>query len=115
MSMSDSRRRRASWLVLLGMAAGLALGAATAASASAAHEMACCPAEAADPCAWLGAADCCPERPAAPAPASPNGAPPDAATASPLAPVPPVLGATAPPRAGTASNPKLSRSEVLRL
>jgi hypothetical protein len=117
MSMSHSGRKRASSLVLLVLAAGLALGAATAASAGAVHEMACCPDEAAEQrgCAWLGAADCCPERPTAPAPASPSGAPADAATASPLAPVPPVLGVPAPARAGTAFAPHLSRSEVLRL
>jgi hypothetical protein len=117
-SMASSGRRRAGLLVLLVLAAGFAFAAAGAAAASGAHEMACCPADAADDrgCAWLGAGDCCPERPAGPAPASPNAAPPASTTAAASALVPPAFGpAATPPSACRAPAPHLSRSEVLRL
>jgi hypothetical protein len=116
--MSPSGRRRASLLVLLVLAAGLAFAAAGAAFAASAHEMACCPAEAGDErgCAWLGAGDCCPERPSARAPAGTNGAPPSAAHAStPAAPPSAFAAAAVPSRAFAASSAHLSRSAVLRL
>jgi hypothetical protein len=56
-------RKRTSVVLLLVLAASLA-------AAAAAQDMACCPAgmEADLGCTWLGASDCCPERPGAPAP-----------------------------------------------
>ena len=67
-------RKRASVVLLLVLTAGLA--AAAVAGAAAAQDMACCPMgmEAERGCTWLGVADCCAERPGAPAPA--NAAPP---------------------------------------
>ena len=67
-------RKRASLVLLLVLAAGLATAGAAAAAAEAA--MGCCPATAAEStgCVWLGSAECCPERPAAPTPV--NAAPP---------------------------------------
>jgi hypothetical protein len=115
--MSSSGRRRASWLVLLVLAAGFLLAAAAAASAASAHEMACCPDEAANErgCAWLGAGDCCPERPAAPAPLAPNGAPPASATSVVLALPPAFDPETARLAPSDAAAPHRSRSAVLRL
>jgi hypothetical protein len=68
-------RKRASLVLLLVLAAGLA--AAGAAAASGTQDMACCPMGSemeARGCTWLGASDCCAERPTAPAP--PSAAPP---------------------------------------
>ena len=82
--MSLTGRKRASFVLLLVLAAGLAVAGAAAAAASA-QEMACCPAgmaSAAGGCAWLGAGDCCPERPTASAPS--NAAPPAPASFTPL-------------------------------
>jgi hypothetical protein len=58
-------RKRASLALLLVLAAGLALAAG--AAAAAAQAMSCCPPalESERGCTWLGASDCCPERPAA--------------------------------------------------
>ena len=65
--MSLSGRKRASLVLLLVLAAGLA--AAGGAAAAGAQEMACCPAGMVESgCTWLGASDCCSERPTAPAP-----------------------------------------------
>ncbi len=61
--MSISGRKRASLVLLLVLAAGLVL--AGAAAAGNAQEMACCPAGMESGCTWLGAGDCCPERPVA--------------------------------------------------
>ena len=61
--MSFSGRKRASLILLLILAAGLVL--AGAAAAARAQEMACCPAGMESGCTWLGAGDCCSERPAA--------------------------------------------------
>jgi hypothetical protein len=113
--MSSSGRRRASLLALLVLAAGLVVAAAAAASP---HGMACCPAGASADrgCAWLGAGDCCPERPAAPAPLTPNAPPPASGTAAALALVPPACPAAPAPAAALGSPaPHLSRSAVLRL
>ena len=67
-------RKRVSLALLLVLAAGLAVAAG--AAAAAAQEMSCCPAApgAERGCTWLGASDCCPERPAAPTPV--NATPP---------------------------------------
>ena len=68
--MSLPGRKRVSLVLLLLLAAGLAL--AGAAAAAGAQDMACCPSEmgpGAGGCTWLGAVDCCSERPAAQAPA----------------------------------------------
>jgi hypothetical protein len=59
-------RKRASLVLLLILAAGLV--AAGSAAAAGAQDMACCPAGMESGCTWLGASDCCPERPTAPAP-----------------------------------------------
>jgi len=64
--MSLPGRKRASLVLLLVLAAGLAL--AGAAAAGSAQDMACCPAGMESGCTWLGASDCCPERPTVPAP-----------------------------------------------
>jgi hypothetical protein len=85
--MSLSGRKRASLVLLLVLAAGLVAAGAAAAAASPSHpqQMLCCPADmasAASGCAWLGASDCCPERPTAQAPS--NAAPPAPASFSPL-------------------------------
>ena len=61
-------RKRASLVLLLILAAGLV--AAGSAAAAGAQDMACCPAGMESGCTWLGASDCCPERPTAPAPTS---------------------------------------------
>lgn len=116
--MSVPRRKRASFLLLLVLAAGFAF--AGAAAGASAPEMACCPAgmgmmdTGADArgCAWLGAGDCCPERPTAPAPSS--AAPP--APAPFLAPVLPPLRAVPAASAACAFRaPAPPRSDVLRL
>jgi hypothetical protein len=63
-------------------------------------------------CAWLGAGDCCPERPAAPAPsnaAAPAPAPLLALTSPALAAAPPALPA------GASHARRALPSEVLRL
>jgi hypothetical protein len=75
-------RKRASLALLLVLAAGLA--AAAVAGAAAAQDMSCCPAgmESERGCTWLGASDCCPERPSAPAPS--NATPPAPAACSAL-------------------------------
>ena len=75
--MSFSGQKRASLVLLLILAAGLVL--AGAAAASRAQDMACCPAGVESDCTWLGASDCCPERPMAPAPTS-TATPPAAAS-----------------------------------
>ena len=67
--------KRASLILLLVLAAGLALAGAAAACA---QEMACCPAGMESGCTWLGASDCCPERSTTPAPTS-TATPPAAA------------------------------------
>ena len=99
--------------MLLVLAAGLA--AAGAAVAASTQEMACCPAgmdSGVKGCTWLGAGDCCPERPAAPAPSS-AAAPAPAAFAAPItgafAPAPATLPASA------SHAQRTTRSEVLRL
>ena len=74
--MSFSGRKRASLVLLLVLAAGLAL--AGAAAAACAQEMTCCPAGMESGCAWLGAGDCCPERPMTP-PRTSTATPPAAA------------------------------------
>jgi hypothetical protein len=61
------RRQRASHVLLLILAVGMA--AAAVATAASADDMACCPPGASmegGGCTWLGAGDCCPERPSAP-------------------------------------------------
>jgi hypothetical protein len=111
--MSVPGRRCASFWLLLILAAGLAT--AGAAAAASAQEMACCPAgmeSSANGCTWLGAGDCCPERPSAPAPG--NAAAP--APASSLAPA--LAALTAAPAALPACTSRAAhttRSEVLRL
>ena len=75
--MSLSGRKRASLVLLLVLAAGLA--AAGGAAAAGAQEMACCPAGMVESgCTWLGASDCCPERPMVPASAQVSVAAPAA-------------------------------------
>lgn len=62
------RRQRVSRILLLVLAVGIA--AAAVGTAASADDMACCPPGASlEPggCTWLGAGDCCPERPSAPA------------------------------------------------
>jgi len=111
--MSLSGRKRASFGLLLILAAGLAL--AGAAAAASAHEMSCCAAgmdSGASGCAWLGAGDCCPERPAAQAPS--NAAPPAPAASTPLLLVAPAGASPALPLCLSLA-PHASRSSVLRL
>ena len=74
--MPISGRKRASLVLLLVLVAGLAV--AGAAAAAGAQEMACCPAGMDSGCTWLGAGDCCPERPTAQAPAQATVAAPSA-------------------------------------
>ena len=105
-------RKRVSVVLLLVLAAGVA--AALVAGAAAAQEMSCCPAgmEAERGCTWLGASDCCPERPNAPAPsnaASPALAPSSVLPAAAFAPAPLALASDAP------ALPSHARSLVLRL
>ena len=95
-------RKRASLALLLVLAAGLAVAAG--AAAAAVPEMACCPAtlESERGCTWLGASDCCPERPAAPTPV--NATPPAPASGPELTPygvalAPVALSRAAPPPA----------------
>jgi len=113
--MSFSGRHRTSFLLLLVLAAGLAAAGAASASAAATPEMVCCPAgmeSGANGCAWLGAGDCCPERPAAPAPSNasaPAPAPLLALTLPALAASPVALPA------GASHARHAPRSEVLRL
>jgi hypothetical protein len=107
-------RKRASLGLLLVLVAGLAAAGAAAASASM-PEMACCPAGSAAPaqdCTWLGAGDCCPERPAATT--SAPAAPPAPAASAPLAPSAAQGAPAALPAAGSWAPPSL-RSTVLRL
>jgi hypothetical protein len=106
-------QHRASFLLLLVLAAGLA--AAGAAAAANAQETACCPAgmeSTANGCTWLGAGDCCPERPAASAPS--NAAAPAPATL--VAPTPAELAA-APATLPTCTShaQRSARSQILRL
>ena len=111
--MSLSGRRRASFVLLLVLAAGLA--AAGAAAAASTQEMTCCPAgmaSASGGCAWLGAGDCCPERPTAPAPSS--AAPPAPASFTPLL-LPATAGAPASLPLSLSHAPHAPRSSVLRL
>jgi hypothetical protein len=105
-------RKRASLVLLLVLATGLA--AAAVAGAAATQDMSCCPAgmEGERGCTWLGGSDCCPERPNAPAPS--NAAPPapaacSAVAAPAFAPAPAALANDAPVLASRA------RSLVLRL
>jgi hypothetical protein len=74
--MSFFGRKRASLILLLVLAAGLALAGAAAAART--QEMACCPAGMESGCTWLGAGDCCPERPTTP-PRTSTATPPAAA------------------------------------
>jgi hypothetical protein len=78
-------RKRVSLALLLVLAVGLA--AAAVAGAAAGQDMSCCPAgmEPERGCTWLGASDCCPERPNAQAPS--NATPP----------APPACSAVTPP------------------
>ena len=80
--MSFPGRKRASLILLLVLAASLAVAGASAAGAAGAEEMACCPAGMASGCTWLGASDCCPERPIASAPAQGTVAAPAACAAT---------------------------------
>jgi hypothetical protein len=105
-------RKRASLALLLVLAAGLAVAAI--AGAAAAQDMSCCPAgmEAERGCTWLGASDCCPERPSAPAPS--NATPPAPAVCSAVAapgfaPAPVALATDAP------ALPRHVHTTVLRL
>lgn len=105
-------RKRASFALLLVLAAGLAVAAV--AGAAAAQDASCCPMgmEAERGCTFLGASDCCPERPSVPThgnatpPAPPvcTGLPAPGFAPAPIAsaPVAPVL-------------PSPSRTTVLRL
>ena len=111
--MSCSVRKRASLGLLLVLAAGLVLAGAAAAAST--HEMSCCAAgmeSGASGCAWLGAGDCCPERPTAQAPSN-------AAPAAPAASTPLLLSASAgasPALPFCLSHaPHAPRSSVLRL
>jgi hypothetical protein len=111
--MSLSGRKRASFGLLLILAAGLAL--AGAAAAASAHEMSCCAAgmdSGASGCTWLGAGECCPERPTAPAPS--NAAPPAPASFTPLI-LPASAGAPIALPLCVLHAPHASRSSVLRL
>jgi hypothetical protein len=105
-------RKRASYALLLVLAAGLAVAAA--AGAAAAQEVSCCPMgmEAARGCTFLGASDCCPERPNAPshANATPPAPPACSAVVAPVFAPAPVATAT-----GAAVLPSPSRTTVLRL
>ena len=105
-------RKRASWLLLLVLAAGLAVAGASAATGS--QEMSCCPVEMGETrgCVWLGAADCCPERPSVCAPAQPATAPVAARPAPAFALLVPAP-AWLPPLAPTLPSP--TRTIVLRL
>jgi len=113
--MSLTGRKRASFVLLLVLAAGLAAAGAAAAVAASTQEMACCPAGMASEsggCAWLGAGDCCPERPAASAPS--NAAPPAPASFTPLL-LPAPAGAPAALPLGLSHAQHAPRSSVLRL
>jgi hypothetical protein len=112
--MSPFGRERTSLALLLVLVAGLF--AAGAAVANSPQPMACCPAgmdAAATGCTWLGAGDCCAERPIAPPPA--NATPP-AAPATPALILPASAGAHAAAAACTGpARPLAQRSLVLRL
>jgi len=99
--------------LLLVLAAGLA--AAGAAAAASVQDMECCPAgmeSSATGCTWLGAGDCCPERPAAPAPSNAAAPAPAVFTALPTA----ALAAAPAALPACASHAQRTpRSEVLRL
>lgn len=104
-------RKRASLVLLLVLAAGLA--AAGSAAAAGTQGMECCPAGMMESgCTWLGAGDCCPERPT-------TTSPPQAAVAAPLAGTTiamPAPAAISHPAAVPAALPLLtSRNLVLRL
>lgn len=103
-------RKRASLVLLLVLAAGLA--AAASAAAAGAQEMACCPAGLESGCTWLGASDCCRERPTAPAPTS--TATPPAGACSVLT-LPDVTFARLVPAARTILPQAAPRNLVLRL
>jgi hypothetical protein len=114
--MSLPGRHRTSLLLLLVLAVGFLAAGASAAVGAQAPAMACCPPgmeASAGGCAWLGAGDCCPERPAAPAPS--NAAPP--ATAAALLtlalPAPATIPTALPACASHAQ--RTPRSAVLRL
>ena len=108
--MSFFGRKRASLILLLVLAAGLALAGAAAAART--QEMACCPAGMESGCTWLGASDCCPERPTAPAPTS--TATPSGGVCSVLT-LPDVTGARLVPAARTILPQVAPRNLVLRL
>jgi len=111
--MSFPGRHRTSFLLMLVLAVGLA--AAGAASAADTPEMVCCPAgmeSSANGCAWLGAGECCPERPAAPAPSN-AAAPAPAPLLALTLPAPAAAPAALP--AGASHARHAPRSEVLRL
>lgn len=114
--MSRPGRHRTSVLLLLVLAAGFLAAGASAAASAQAQEMACCPAgmeASAGGCAWLGAGDCCPERPAAPAPS--NAAAPAAAAALLTLTLPALAPAPAALPACALHAQRTPRSEVLRL
>ncbi len=106
-------RKRASLVLLLVLAAGLA--AAGAAAATGNQDMACCPMGTemeARGCTWLGASDCCPERPTVSAPPSP------AAPAPPVCPALTLPGVDATATSFAPAAPRLPtplRTVVLRL
>ncbi len=103
-------RKPASLVLLLVLAAGLA--AAGGAAATGAQEMACCPATMDSGCTWLGAGDCCPERPAAPASTQAATPAPAACCALTL----PALTGSLPTHPPHATVPRIApRSLVLRL
>jgi len=111
--MSLRSRHRTSFVMLLVLALGLA--AAGAAAAAGAREMACCPAgmgSDAQGCTWLGAGDCCPERPGAPAPSS-TAVPAPAVFVTLILPAPAAAPAALP--AGGSCTKRTPRSEILRL
>jgi hypothetical protein len=108
-----SGRKRASLVLLLVLAAGLVV--AGAAAAASVQEMGCCPAgvaSTASGCTWLGAGDCCPERPAASAPSS--AAPPVPASCGALT-LPAVPSAPAALPACVSHAQRTLRTSVLRL
>jgi hypothetical protein len=107
-----SGRKRASFALLLILAAGLVV--AGAAAAASMQEMRCCPAgaEVEAHCTWLGASECCPERPGAAAPAHGTpAAPPAHGLLTPQA----ILFAPAARAPGALALPLPARTLVLRL
>jgi hypothetical protein len=110
--MRDPGRRHAI-LLLLCMAVGLF--AAGVAAAAGSHDVACCPSgmeSAANGCTWLGAGDCCPQRPGATAPS--HAAPPAAPCFVALNLSAPSAGPALLPANASPTAPNL-RSTVLRL